>query len=67
MAYAAQSSRPVLLVASPVGIESNASPPPLVTQVFMNERDGLASGMIGRSQSQVENYTFGILSTVRVE
>lgn len=40
---------------------------PVAAQVFMNERDALASGMLGRAHSQVQNYTFGILSTVRLE
>lgn len=40
---------------------------PTAAQVFMNERDALASGMLGRAHSQVQNYTFGILSTVPFE
>lgn len=40
---------------------------PAAAQVFMNERDALVSGMLGRDYSQVQNYTFGILSTVRLE
>lgn len=45
----------------------NIAPTATLAQVFMNERDELASGIVGCGHSQVENYTFGILSTRRVE
>lgn len=46
------------------GIVGGVSKQPLV-QVFMNERAGLVSRMVVCGCSQVENYTFGILLTVR--